>query len=100
MRAYGVLHLTFPTPAWGDFLLLAFDEIRCCGAGSVQVMRRMRSAIKSITQAVPPARRPAVERYLARLDATVGRSYQDPDDRTDALQEDRQGLGLPDHMDS
>jgi len=98
--ADGVMRLTFPTPAWGDFLLLAFDEIRCCGAGSVQVMRRMRKAIKSIAQAVPPARRPAVERYLARLDTTVGRSYLDPDDRTDALQEDRQGLGLPDHRDS
>ena len=55
-------------------------------------------ALKSIAQAVPPERRPAVERVLARLDGTVARSYQDSDDRTDALQEDRQGLGLPDHI--
>jgi uncharacterized membrane protein len=94
--ADGALRLTFPTPAWGDFLLLAFDEMRYYGATSVQVMRRMRKALKSVAEAVPPARRAQVERTLARLDATVARSYQDTDDRTDALQEDRQGLGLPD----
>ncbi|NWG13728.1 MAG: DUF2254 domain-containing protein, partial [Acidobacteria bacterium] len=95
---HGALRLTFPTPAWGDFLLLAFDEIRCCGAGSIQVMRRMRKAIKSVAQAVPPARRAVVERYLSRLDATVGRTYRDSDERADALHEDSQGLGDP--MDS
>jgi len=31
-----------PHPTWEDFLRLAFDEIRFCGATSVQVMRRMR----------------------------------------------------------
>jgi uncharacterized membrane protein len=92
----GALRLVFPTPSWGDFLSLGFDEIRSCGATSVQVMRRMRNSMKSIVRAVPPIRRPAVESQLKRLDATVGRSYEDPVDRTDALQEDRQGLGLPD----
>ena len=94
----GVLRLTFPAPAWGDFLLLAFDEIRFYGATSVQVMRRMRNAMSSLAKAVPPARRPAVEQALSRLDATVGRAYLDPQERTNALQEDRQGLGLPDRL--
>jgi len=92
----GTVRLVFPTPSWGDLMHLGFDEIRSCGATSVQVMRRMRNSMKSIAKAVPLARRAAVERQLARLDATVGRSYQDLDDRTDALQEDRQGLGIPD----
>lgn len=92
----GRLRLLFPTPAWGDFLLLAFDETRYFGATSVQVMRRMRKALKSVAKVVPPPRRAAVEGFLGRLDSTVGRSYQDPQDRTDALQEDRQGLGLAD----
>jgi uncharacterized membrane protein len=97
--AAGELRLTFPTPTWGDFLLLAFDEIRFYGATSVQVMRRMRNAMNSLAKGVPPSRRPAVEHALSRLDATVGRSYLDLQDRTDALQEDRQGLGLPDSLD-
>jgi uncharacterized membrane protein len=92
----GAVRLVFPTPSWEDLLNLGFDEIRQCGATSVQVMRRMRNAMKSIAKAAPQARRAAVERQMARLDATVGRSYQDLDDRADALQEDRQGLGVPD----
>ena len=31
-------------PSWGDYLALAFDEIRQYGADSVQVMRRLRAA--------------------------------------------------------
>ena len=41
----GALRLVFPTPSWEDYLTLAFDEIRQYGAGSVQVMRRLRSAL-------------------------------------------------------
>lgn len=92
----GVVRLLVPTPAWADFLLLAFDETRCFGATSVQVMRRLRKALKSVARVVPPARRTAVEGFLERLDTTVGRSYQDPRERTDALQEDSQGLGIAD----
>lgn len=66
------------------------------GATSVQVMRRMRNSMKSIAKAVPPVRGAEVERHLARLDATVGRPYEDAEDRSDALQDNRQGLGLPD----
>jgi uncharacterized membrane protein len=39
----GRLKLIIPQPSWEDFLRLAFDEIRDCGATSVQVMRRMRA---------------------------------------------------------
>src|SRR6478609_4461313 len=43
--ANGALRLVFPTPTWQDYLSLAFDEIRHFGSNSVQVMRRMRSAL-------------------------------------------------------
>ena len=41
----GVLRLIVPMPTWENFLTLAFDEIRQYGATSVQVMRRLRSAL-------------------------------------------------------
>ena len=41
----GALRLIFPVPTWEDFLSLAFDEIRFYGAASLQVMRRLRTAL-------------------------------------------------------
>jgi uncharacterized membrane protein len=82
-------------PTWEDYLVLAFDEIRHYGAGSVQVMRRLRSALVGLADSVTPATRiGAVQRYLKQLDLTVDRSDLAADDRETARQEDRQGLGL------
>jgi uncharacterized membrane protein len=92
--ARGGLRLVFPVPSWEDFLVLAFDEIRYCGASSIQVMRRMRALLQDLMQHVPPARRPALERYLARVDTGIRKTFEDGDDRRDALEQDRQGLGL------
>jgi uncharacterized membrane protein len=90
----GRLRLVFPVPKWEDFLVLAFDEIRYCGATSIQVMRRMRALISDLKENVPPERRPALERYLERVDKGIRRAFEDADDRSDALEADRQGLGL------
>ena len=90
----GSLRLVFPVPKWEDFLLLAFDEIRYCGASSIQVMRRMRALLQDLKEHVPPERRPALQRYLERVDGGIRRTFEDEDDRKDALEEDRQGLGL------
>jgi uncharacterized membrane protein len=92
--AAGSLRLTFPVPSWDDFLVLAFDEIRYCGANSIQVMRRMRALLQDLQQHVPQERRPALERYLERVDKGIQRTFDDQDDRRDALDADRQGLGL------
>src|SRR5436190_6403463 len=43
--ADGDLRLIFPMPTWEDYLVLAFDEIRHYSGHSVQVMRRLRSAL-------------------------------------------------------
>jgi len=90
----GSLRLVFPVPMWEDFLVLAFDEIRYCGANSIQVMRRLRALLEDLKEHVPPERRPALQRYLTRVDNGIRRTFEDADDRKDALEEDRQGLGL------
>jgi uncharacterized membrane protein len=90
----GRLRLVFPVPSWEDFLVLAFDEIRYCGANSIQVMRRLRALLQDLAGQLPPERRPALERYLERVDKGIHRAFEQPDDRKDALEQDRQGLGL------
>jgi uncharacterized membrane protein len=84
----------FPAPSWEDFLVLAFEEIRFYGASSIQVMRRMRALLQTLMEHVPPERRTALHNYLERVDKGIRRSFEDVDDRKDALEEDRQGLGL------
>jgi uncharacterized membrane protein len=93
--ANGVLRLVFPMPTWEDYLTLAFDEIRLYGANSVQVMRRLRSALLGVADTVVTEERAdAVRRYLKQLDVTIVRSIPDAMDQEMARQEDRQGLGL------
>ena len=92
--ARGSLRLVFPVPSWEDFLILAFDEIRVYGVSSIQVMRRMRALLRHLTESVPAERRAALERYLERVDAGIRKTFEDGDDRKDALEVDRQGLGL------
>ena len=90
----GSLRLVFPVPSWEDFLVLAFDEIRFYGASSIQVMRRMRALLHDLSRGVPAERRAALERYQERLDTGIRRTFEDGDDRKDALEVDRQGLGM------
>ncbi len=91
----GVLRLVVPMPTWEDYLALAFDEIRQFGVSSTQVLRRLRAALTGLAESTMVAARVAsVQRYIAHLDRVIERSQLDPEDKTSALQEDRQGLGL------
>jgi NAD(P)-dependent dehydrogenase (short-subunit alcohol dehydrogenase family) len=90
----GRLRLAFPVPSFEDLLVLALDEIRFYGASSIQVMRRMRALLNALGEQVPAERRPAVQRYVERVDKGIRRTFEDGEDRTDALEQDRQGLGL------
>ena len=93
--ADGTLRLVFPTPTWEDYLTLAFDEIRHFGSSSVQVMRRMRSALVGLADSLPNQERvEAVRRYLEHLDRVIGALPFDVEDKSMARQEDRQGIGL------
>ena len=87
--------LIFPMPTWEDYLTLAFDEIRQYGGSSVQVMRRLRSALVGLIESLPSAERvDAVQLYLAHLDQIIAHSPLDAQDQMMARLEDRQGLGL------
>jgi uncharacterized membrane protein len=91
----GVLRLVFPMPTWGDYLALAFDEIRQYGATSVQVMRRLRAALVALSDSLnSPDRADAVRRYLGHLDLAIAHSTLDAEDQAKARETDRQGLGL------
>ena len=91
----GVLRVIFPMPTWEDYLRLSFDEIRQYGASSVQVMRRLRSALWGINEVITSETRSAtLQAYLKQLDLGISRSALDAEDRLVASQEDRQGLGL------
>lgn len=91
----GILRVIYQMPTWQDYLSLAFDEIRQFGATSVQVMRRLRSALVGLAEtAGTPARVLEVVEYLNHLNIVVDQSQLDPADRLMVRREDRQGLGL------
>jgi uncharacterized membrane protein len=91
----GALRLVVPQPTWDDFLALAFDEIRYCGATSVQVMRRMKALAADLIAALPPERHKSLRYHQKRLDATIAKSFDDVAEKQEASVEDRQGLGIP-----
>jgi hypothetical protein len=88
------VRLIVPVPTWDDLVVLALDEIRFCGATSVQVMRRTRALLHDLEQQVLPERRAALDYYLSRVDTGIRRDFHDADDQHDALTLDRQGLGM------
>ena len=90
----GNLRLIAPCPTWEDFLRLAFDEIRYCGAHSVQVMRRMMALVNDLIERLPENRHPALLHWEERLQTTIARSFDDLEEKQEASVEDRQGLGL------
>lgn len=93
--ADGAMRVVFPTPDWDDYLALAFDEIRVFGATSVQVMRRLRSALRGLAELVGDSERAAgIRRYIDHVDAAIQHSAFDETDRAAARREDPQGLGL------
>jgi uncharacterized membrane protein len=89
----GELRLVFRTPNWEDFVHLTCTEIRHCGAGSVQIMRRMRSMLENLMQTLPQHRHAELRQQLQLLDRTVEEHYSFSEDRALALTPDSQGLG-------
>jgi uncharacterized membrane protein len=90
----GALRVVIPFPTWEDFLLLALDEIRSCGANSMQVMRRMNALLGNLREVLPPIRHAALHDWEARLHGTVERSFAAAAEKHDASVADRQGLGI------
>jgi len=89
----GKLRLVFPTPGWEDIVDLALTEVRQYGAGSIQVMRRLRALLEHLIERLPEPRTAALRRELELLERTVARSFPEPEDRQRANIGDFQGLG-------
>ena len=89
----GTMRLIFITPKWEDYVHLTCTEIRHCGGRSVQVMRRMRSMLEKLLEALPEHRHAELRRQLILLDRTVADSFVFAEDRALARIADPQGLG-------
>jgi uncharacterized membrane protein len=89
----GRLRLIFRTPDWDDFIHLSFTEIRHCGAGHIQVARRLRAMLENLIQVLPEHRLPALRTQLDLLDRTIKARYAIPEDLALARIPDDQGLG-------
>ena len=89
----GELRVIFRTPNWEDFVHLACTEIRHFGAGSIQIMRRMRSMLENLMLTLPPHRHPELRKQLELLDRRIEGQYAFAEDRALARIADPQGLG-------
>jgi uncharacterized membrane protein len=92
---HGAVRLTYRTPNWPDFVLLAISEVRQYGAGSVQIVRRLRGMLESLIRVLPRSRAPLLREQLCLLHTSVEKAFSDPLDRAEAEVADSQGLGSP-----
>ena len=90
----GQLRLMADFPSWDDFLHLGFEEILSYGARSVQIMRRMRALVADLLAVLPPERHADLRYWRERLQTSIGRSFEDAEEKISASAEDRQGLGI------
>jgi uncharacterized membrane protein len=90
----GSLRVIYPSPDWEDFLSLAVDEIRFYGAKSIQVSRRLLALLTDLEKIAPQNRKSAIIDHIHRVEISIHRAFPDKDDRLEAGQLDRQGIGL------
>jgi uncharacterized membrane protein len=81
------------TPNWEDFVHVGFREIRQCGAGSIQVARRLRAAIENLIQSLPEHRHDALRVELRLLDRAIDSKHPFAEDQALVRIPDSQGLG-------
>jgi uncharacterized membrane protein len=89
----GHVRLILRTPNWDDFVHIACNEIRACGAGSVQIPRRLRAMLENLIRTLPAQRHAALREQLDLLDRTLPDYYKLPEDLALARVADAQGLG-------
>jgi uncharacterized membrane protein len=83
----------FRTPNWENFVHMSCTEIRHCGAGSMQVARRLRALLENLIVSLPPHRHRALEEERDRLDQAIKAAYPLVSDLALASMPDAQGLG-------
>lgn len=89
----GLVRVILRTPNWEDFVHISFREIRQCGAGSIQIARRLRAEIENLIQSLPEHRHDALYVELALLDRAILSKQEFPEDVALARIPDSQGLG-------
>jgi uncharacterized membrane protein len=90
--AAGRLRLFLPRPDWDALVHLAFDEIRQYGAGSIQVVRRLRAALDDLRAICAPERCAVLDLEQGELDLAV-RAFASASDRARAREPSSQGQG-------
>ena len=95
----GKLRLVMPAHRFEDYLSLGVTEIRIYGSSSIQVMRRLRSALVELESSVLPEYAPAVAVELEQLDVTAASAFGGTPDAKRAVRGDRQGIGGPPRLD-
>lgn len=89
----GVERLLTRVMTWDDYVHLAFDEIRMAGAGSPQIVRRMRAALEDLLTIAPLDRQGAVRKQLSLLESGAQSTMSEPTDRKRSSRGDSRGLG-------
>jgi len=87
------LRLTYRTPDWEDFVILAVTEIRQFGGASIQVARRLRAMLEDLIRSLPEERAAPLRQELNLLKRSAERFFQEPEDRALADESDSQGVG-------
>jgi uncharacterized membrane protein len=91
--AAGHVRVVLRTPNWEDFVHISCNEIRACGAGSVQIPRRQRAMLENLIRTLPVQRHAALREQLDLLDRVLPDYYKLPEDLALARIADSQGLG-------
>lgn len=90
----GEVRLTVPSMSWEAYVHLAFTEIRMAGAGSPQVVRRLKAALIDLRSIAPPERVGVVAQHLDLLAASTKTAMADDRDVRMSLREDPEGIGV------
>jgi uncharacterized membrane protein len=69
------------------------SEIRLYGAGSIQVMRRLREMLEDLIEILPAHPRPLLHEQLELVGRSVAQNFSDPEDRRVAGVADYKGIG-------
>jgi uncharacterized membrane protein len=89
----GATRVIYRTPNWEDYVYVACTEIRACGAGNVQIARRLRAMLDNLLATLPARRHAALEAERRRLDLAIKSLYSIREDLELAGVPDAQGLG-------
>jgi uncharacterized membrane protein len=89
----GTARLFVSQPGWETYVALAFEEIRHHGGDSLQVVRRLRSAVEDLIDNLPEGRHPPLRRQIRLLDDAAESSFRSDAERMAARHADAQGIG-------